>query len=233
MKIKKSLMPLFFTVSVLCMEIAAQEIKSNKSAKTIPQKKQTEAPRPRNKTNPDDALDQKIEGRIKAILRRRGLSEDPNKVRVAVCDINRVFENMPEHNEALRRLKQKRDRFDNIRRKKESEISDLFRRLDGKYIYLTEQEKKRLKTEIDEKRGHLLKYIDERNKELAKIEDNEISVLVERIYKIIKKLSDDNKIDIVIDKRKAGVLFAAARVDITGDVIAFLRRGRQVKTKKR
>ncbi len=154
-------------------------------------------------------------------------------IRMAIVHIDAVFKKMPEYEEAQARLRRRRKRFDNVRRRKEQEIRDLYRRLNSRYLNLTEDERKRLKSQIDDKRKNLVDYLKERNKELAAFEDSYIDVIIEQVYKAVRIVAQRRDIDLVLDKRKAGVIFFREKLDITQNVLRYIREGRRSESKKR
>lgn len=87
---------------------------------------------------------------------------------------------------------------------------------------MSEQERLKLERDIVSKRRDLKRTQDEFREDLNFRRNEEFAKIQKKIVEAIQKVAKDNKYDVVLSE---GVIYASSKVDISGMVIEYLKKG--------
>lgn len=120
----------------------------------------------------------------------------------------RVQENLKKKFEELGRpLQQKQQTF-------AKELADA----EKQAAVMKEDARKRKEQELSKKIEELRRQEADAQKQFAQYEEKEKAPLFQKLEKAVKEVAQENKLDVIMDKRSSGVLFVDPKFDITDKV---------------
>ena len=149
------------------------------------------------------------------------------EMKIGYIDSQRIFAEFRETQEAEKLYKKEVEQWKAEAAAKEQEITKLQEELRAQSLMLTEEKQKEKKLEIDRKLEEYQRFVAEtfgeegiaakRNKELTQ-------PIVERINKILEKLSETDNYAIVFDVANANIVYAKKELDLTDRVLEELNK---------
>jgi outer membrane protein len=148
-------------------------------------------------------------------------------MKIGYIDSQRIFAEFRETQEAEKVYKKEVDQWKTEAAAKEQEITKLQEELRAQSLMLSEEKQKEKKLEIDRKLEDYQRFVAEtfgeegiaakRNRELTQ-------PIVERINKILEKLSETDNYAIVFDVANANIVYAKKELDLTEKVLEELNK---------
>lgn len=158
-----------------------------------------------------------------AIAQRAGAQE----VKLAYIDSQRIFMEYKETQEAERLYKQEVDQWKAQAAAMEQEIVKLQDELRAQSLMLSEEKQREKKLEYDKKLEDYQRFMADtfgddgraakRNKELTQ-------PIVEKINKILEKMSEDQQFSVVFDIANANIVYIDKTLDLTDQVLVELNK---------
>jgi outer membrane protein len=149
------------------------------------------------------------------------------KVKIGYIDSQRIFAEFRETQEAEKLYKKEVEQWKAEAATKEQEIAKLQEELRAQSLMLSEEKQKEKKLEIDRKLEEYQRFVAEtfgeegmaakRNRELTQ-------PIVERINKILEKLSETEGYSLVFDVANANIVYAKKELDLTARVLEELSK---------
>jgi outer membrane protein len=149
------------------------------------------------------------------------------KLKIGYIDSQRIFAEFRETQEAERLYKKEVDQWKAEAAVKEQEIAKLQEELRAQSLMLSEEKQKEKKLELDRKLEEYQRFVSEtfgeegmaarRNKELTQ-------PIVERINKILERLSEQEGYSLVFDIANANIVYAKKEFDLTERVLEELNK---------
>lgn len=103
--------------------------------------------------------------------------------------------------------------------KRKADFDKMVADFDKKRAVLSEEVQNRKQMELQEEQLKLQKFFGENQLEIQKKEKEMLEPLIERMRKVVEKVSREKGFQVVLEKNGPGVLFATNEVDLTTDVI--------------
>ena len=156
-----------------------------------------------------------------------GSSALAQDLKIGYIDSQRIFDEFRETQEAEKLYKKEVEQWKTEAAEKEQEITKLQEELRAQSLMLSEEKQKEKKLEIDRKLEDYQRFVAEtfgeegiaakRNRELTQ-------PIVERINKILEKLSETDNFAIVFDVANANIVYAKKDLDLTERVLEELNK---------
>lgn len=163
-----------------------------------------------------------IVGMLLLLLVSQGRAEDLAKV--GYVDMDRVFAEYIEARKATQELNKEY----NARRKEiiklESEINTLREELTTQEALLSKEERLKRAQEINQKILDLQKYVRDVEMDLARKEGTMTKKLITTILSVIKKVGEKEGYTFIL--REDSILYGGEGMDLTGEVIKVLNKGK-------
>jgi outer membrane protein len=148
-------------------------------------------------------------------------------VKIGYIDSQRIFAEYRETQEAERVYKQEVEQWKAEAATKEQEIAKLREELQAQSLMLSEEKQKDKKLELDRKLDEYQRFVSEtfgeegtaarRNRELTQ-------PIVEKINKILERLSETDGYGLVFDVANANIVYAKKEFDLTDRVLEELNK---------
>lgn len=140
----------------------------------------------------------------------------------AVVDVQYILDKMPAYKAA-------QDEVDQISKKWQGELEEMYKEIERKYdefqaeiVLLPDDVKKQRQEEIYELERKAKEYKQSKfgfDGELYKIQDEKIKPVQDQVYSAIESVARERKLDIIMDKQHAGLLYTSKTFDKTGEVL--------------
>jgi outer membrane protein len=115
-------------------------------------------------------------------------------------------------------LKRKSDELGRDLQKQDQEIGRMaedFRKQAG---VMKEEARKKREEELKKRAGEFQRRVQEADKQLAQLEQKEKEPLLNKLQQAVNAVAQENKLDVVLDRRLSGLLFFNPALDITEKV---------------
>ena len=156
-----------------------------------------------------------------------GTLASAQEIKIGYIDSQRIFAEFRETQDAEKVYKKEVEQWKAEAAAKEQEISKLQEELRAQSLMLSEEKQKEKKLEIDRKLEEYQRFVAEtfgeegmaakRNRELTQ-------PIVERINKILEKLSETEGYSLVFDVANANIVYAKKELDLTARVLEELSK---------
>ena len=149
------------------------------------------------------------------------------QVKVGYIDSQRIFAEYRETQEAERVYKEEVEQWKAEAAAKEQEIAKLREELQAQSLMLSEEKQRDKKLELDRKLEEYQRFVSETFGEegLAARRNRELTQpIVERINKILERLSVDEGYGLVFDVANANIVYAKKEFDLTDRVLEELNK---------
>ena len=155
------------------------------------------------------------------------------KANIGFVDVNKVIQTSSEGKKAKESIDadytKKKAQLD----KKKAEIDKLAQDLQARRKFMQEDTYKAKNFEIQEMMGNFQKTVMESEAELREKQNSVVQPMLERLTKVTDRIAGEKKLDLVLDTKTPGVIFAKKELDITDEVIkAFEKEKNSDKDKK-
>ncbi len=144
----------------------------------------------------------------------------------AYVDTDYILKNIPEYQEAQKKLNRLSKKWQKEIDKKYEKINQMYRDLKAEKVLLTEEMKKKRKAEIRKKEKAVRELKKKRfgeNGDLFKKRKELIQPIQDRVYSAIKKLAESRRYMVIFDKAKdSDILYGDERYDKSDRVLDIL-----------
>ncbi len=146
--------------------------------------------------------------------------------RVALIDMEYILSNIPAYVQGEKELEQRAQQWQTVIEKKAKEAQQMYASYQKEASRLSDQQRAQREQAIVEKEKEMNEL--RRNYfgpegELAKFRSGYMEPLQDRIYEAVKSLSEQNGLDMVIDRASAmSIIYATPALDISNDVLSKL-----------
>jgi len=163
-----------------------------------------------------------IVGMLLLLLVSQGRVEDLAKV--GYVDMDRVFDEYTETQKASQELNKEITSRRKEITKLENEIDTLREELNTQEALLSKEERLKRAQEINQKILDLQKYVRDVEMDLARKEETMTRKLITEILSVIKKVGEKEGYTLIL--RKDSLLYGEEGMDLTGEVIKVLNKGK-------
>jgi len=115
-------------------------------------------------------------------------------------------------------LKRKSDELGRDLQRQDQEIGRMVEDFRKQAAVMKEDAKKKRQEELNKRAGEFQRRVQEADKQLAQLEQKEKEPLLNKLQQAVNAVAQENKLDLVLDKRLGGLLFFNPTMDITEKV---------------
>jgi len=115
-------------------------------------------------------------------------------------------------------LKRKSDELSKDLQKQDQEIGRMVEEFRKQAPVMKEEAKKQRQAELNKRAGEFQRRVQDADKQLAQLEQKEKEPLLKKLEQSVKDVAQENKLDLVLDRRLSGLLFFNPALDITEKV---------------
>ncbi len=163
---------------------------------------------------------------VLSLLLLTGLMTTVNAQRIAIVDITRVLEEMPDYQTAQQELDQIAATWRQEIAQEYDQIKALYNKYQAEQVLMTEDARQQKENEIMEREKQVRDL--QRDKfgpegALFRKRQDLVQPIQERVYAAIKRYAEDRGFDFIFDKGgSGGLIFSNAEYDKTDDIIRVL-----------
>jgi len=160
-------------------------------------------------------------------------SQEPKEVgpviKIGIIDGKRIFDEHPDSKKATALLKKELEEKQKEIDARSEEIRKLEKELNSNLL-LSDDERAKKETEINEKKRAVVKYSQEAEEYLSHKEEELTKEITQKVYLFIEEIAKEKGINLIIENNY--VLYADDNLDITEDVIEKMKKASLPKTEK-
>lgn len=149
------------------------------------------------------------------------LMADNQNIHIAVVDMKLIFNSYTQKKKAQIKLDTLKKNFIKSIYVKKKKIKELERQFESKEATLNQAQIRRRLDKIELQKEKLNDFIKKRSVKLKKLEEKLKRPMLRKILKIIEKIRQERKLDIILDK--GDVLSYSLKVDLTHEIIKRLK----------
>jgi outer membrane protein len=139
-------------------------------------------------------------------------------VKIGVVDSGDILGKSADGKKIQDTLKRKSDELSKDLQKQDQEIGRMVEDFRKQSAVMKEEAKKQRQEELNKRAGEFQRRVADADKQLAQMEQKEMEPLLKKLEQCVKDVAQENKMDMVLDKRRSGLLFIAPSLDITEKV---------------
>lgn len=139
--------------------------------------------------------------------------------KIGFFDLEKVLSTSQWGKSVQEKLKQEEGQLRSQIQTKQEELSKMREEIQSKQGKGADEAKKQKMKEFEEKRQEAEKLLFESNKKLQNMSEQLMKPLVDKIMEIVKEIAKQEKIDIVVEARRGGIVYGDDKYDITQKVI--------------
>ncbi len=142
--------------------------------------------------------------------------------KVAIIDADAVLQEMPAYKQAQAQLDRMVENWRKEVENRHKEIDELYKKYQAEQVLLSESDRKRREEEIVNRETELREFQKQKfgpSGELGTKRQELVKPIQDEVYTAIETVSTRKKIDIVLDKGNAHILFFNAAYDLTQDIM--------------
>jgi outer membrane protein len=138
--------------------------------------------------------------------------------KVGIVDSTSILGQSAEGKRVQDNLKRKRDELSKDLQRQDRELGRMMEDFRKQAGVMKEAAKKQRQEELSKRASAFQRKVADADNQLAKLEQKEMSPLLQKLKKAVQTVAQENKLDLVLDKRHSGLLFMNATLDITDKV---------------
>lgn len=138
--------------------------------------------------------------------------------KVGVVDSNDILSKSAEGQRVQSTLKRKGEELSKSLQKQEQEIGKMMEDFRKQATVMKEAAKKQRQEELSKRATDFQRKVQDADKQMALLEQKEMEPLLKKLEKAVNEVAKENKLDMVLDKRRSGLLYMAPTLDITDKV---------------
>jgi outer membrane protein len=139
-------------------------------------------------------------------------------VKIGVVDSSDILGKSSEGQKVQDTLKRKGEELSKSLQRQEQEIGKAMEDFRKQSAVMKEEAKKQRQEELSKRAGEFQRKVADADKQMALLEQKEMEPLLKKLEQAVNDVAKENKLDIVIDKRRSGLLYMAPALDITDKV---------------
>ncbi len=145
-------------------------------------------------------------------------------LKIAVVDPQRILQFSKEGKKILSELEAYKSRKEAEIQRRSKEVKKLEDKIATQRLTLSQDALQKLMEELDRKRTALKRYVEDAQKELAKLQQEKFLAFQREARRVVEKVAKQKGILIVFDRMQSGIVYYSPVIDITNDVIKELDR---------
>lgn len=138
--------------------------------------------------------------------------------KVGVVDSNDILGKSTEGKKVQDTLKRKSEELGKSLQKQEQEIGKSMEDFRKQSAVMKEEAKKQRQEELSKRATEFQRKVADADKQMGILEQKEMEPLLKKLEQAVNDVAKENKIDIVLDRRRSGLLYMAPALDITDKV---------------
>jgi outer membrane protein len=142
------------------------------------------------------------------------------ELKIGVADGNSLLAGSAEGKRAQENIKRKGDELSRPLGTKRQDLSRQVEEFQKQAGMMKEAARKAKQQELEKKMADFEKQTQEAQKQLSQMQEKEMAPVLQKLEAAVKTVAQEDKIDIVFDKRSSGLLYVAPNLDITDKVRA-------------
>jgi outer membrane protein len=138
--------------------------------------------------------------------------------KVAVVDSSDILGKSAEGKKIQDTLKHKSDELGKDLQKQDKEIGRMVEEFRKQATVMKEDAKKQRQEELSKRASEFQRRVQDADKQMAQLEQREKEPLLKKLEQAVNAVAQENKMDLVLDKRLSGLLYYNPAMDITEKV---------------
>ncbi|MEW6659278.1 MAG: OmpH family outer membrane protein [Thermodesulfobacteriota bacterium] len=139
-------------------------------------------------------------------------------VKIGVVDSSDILGKSAEGKKIQDILKRKSDELGRDLQRQDQEIGRMVEDFRKQAAVMKEDAKKKRQEELNKRASEFQRRVQEADKQLAQLEQKEKEPLLNKLQQAVNAVAQENKLDLVLDRRLSGLLFFSPALDITEKV---------------
>ncbi len=148
------------------------------------------------------------------------------EIRVAVVDVPRVLAESAKGQAVRQQLEGEAKKKEASLKSQKAELDNLKKQLSSQSGVLAADVMEEKSSSLQKKEREFARRLQDAREEVAKRNQGEVSKILKDVESIIKKIADEDKYDLILERDGRIVLFASKEYDITEEVVARLNKGK-------
>jgi outer membrane protein len=141
-------------------------------------------------------------------------------LKVAVIDGMDIISKSSEGKKAQDSVRRKTQELSKPMEQRRQEVAKMMADFDKQASVMKEDARKRKEGEINKKMEELRKQGMDAERQLAQFQEKELAPIFQKLESAVKSVAQEQKLDIVLDKRQSGLLYMNPNLDVTEKVRA-------------
>jgi outer membrane protein len=139
-------------------------------------------------------------------------------LKVGVVDSNDILGKSSEGKKVQDAIKHKGEELGKSLQRQEQEIGKAMEDFRKQAGVMKEEAKKQRQEELTKRAGEFQRKVQDADKQMALLEQKEMEPLLKKLEQAVTEVAKENKLDMVLDKRRSGLMFMSPSLDITDKV---------------
>jgi outer membrane protein len=139
-------------------------------------------------------------------------------LKVGVVDSSDILGKSSEGRKVQEILKRKSDELGRSLQKQDQEIGRMVEEFRKQSAIMKEEARKKRQAELNKRASEFQRRVQDADKQLARLEQKEKEPLLKKLELAVKTVAQENKLDMVLDRRASGLLYMSPSIDITEKV---------------
>lgn len=139
-------------------------------------------------------------------------------LKVGVVDSSDILGKSSEGKKVQDTLKRKSEELGKTLQKQEQEIGKAMEDFRKQAAVMKEDAKKQRQEELSKRASEFQRKVADADKQMGVLEQKEMEPLLKKLEQAVSEVGKENKLDMVLDKRRSGLLYMNPALDITDKV---------------
>jgi outer membrane protein len=139
-------------------------------------------------------------------------------LKMGVVDSNDILGKSTEGKKVQDTLKRKSEELSKSLQKQEQEIGKAMEDFRKQSAVMKEEAKKTRQEELSKRASEFQRKVADADKQMGLLEQKEMEPLLKKLEQAVNDVAKENKLDVVLDRRRSGLLYLAPTLDITDKV---------------
>ena len=139
-------------------------------------------------------------------------------VKIGVVDSSDILGKSAEGKKVQDVIKRKSDELGRDLQKQDQEIGRLVEEFRKQAAVMKEDAKKQRQAELSKRASEFQRRVQDADKQLAQLEQTQKEPLLKKLEQAVNAVAQENKLDMVLDRRASGLLYMSPSLDITEKV---------------
>ena len=138
--------------------------------------------------------------------------------KVGVVDSNDILGKSAEGKKVQENLKRKSEELSRDLQKQEQDLGRMMEDFRKQAGVMKDEAKKQRQEELSKRASEFQRKVGDADKQLAQFEQREMEPLLKKLEQAVNAVAQETKLDMVMDKRRSGLLFISPSLDISEKV---------------